>query len=115
MSEMVDIIIGLFTFKGKFLYHLNALYQSGVLKVPLSFSGQEAFFCWNTYKDSLYQKDWCPYIKETFNGLEMPSNILGVIPTRLPSLTAESFLSRIHIQHSVPVEENPVIPAARLA
>ena len=42
MSEMVDIIIGLFTFKGKFLYHLNALYQSGVLNVPTSFSGQPA-------------------------------------------------------------------------
>ena len=55
-------------FKGKFLYHLNALYQSGILKVPFSLSGQEAYFCWNTFKDSLYQKDWCPYIKETFNG-----------------------------------------------
>ena len=54
-------------FKGKFLYHLNALHQSGVLTVPPSFSGQGEFFCWNTFKDSLYQKDWCPYIKETFN------------------------------------------------
>ena len=61
----------------KFLYHLNALYQSGVLKVPLSFSGQEAFFGWNTYKDSLYQKDWCPYIKETFNGFGNAIEYLG--------------------------------------
>lgn len=44
-------------FKEKFLYHLNVLYQSGVLKVPLSFSKQETSFCWNTFKDSLYQKD----------------------------------------------------------
>lgn len=64
-------------FKGKFLYHLNALYQSGILKVPFSLSGQEASFCWNTFKDSLYQKDWCPYIKETFNGFGNAIEYLG--------------------------------------
>ena len=81
-------------FKGKFLYHLNALYQSGILKVPFSLSEQEAYFCWNTFKDSLYQKDWCPYIKKHSMGLVMQSNILDAIPTRLLSLTAGSFLSR---------------------
>ena len=64
-------------FKGKFLYHLNALYQSGILKVPFSLSEQEAYFCWNTFKDSLYQKDWCPYIKETFNGFGNAIEYLG--------------------------------------
>ena len=64
-------------FKGKFLYHLNALYQSVILKVPFSLSEQEAYFCWNTFKDSLYQKDWCPYIKETFNGFGNAIEYLG--------------------------------------
>ena len=64
-------------FKGKYLYHLNALYQSGVLTVPPSFSGKGEFFCWNTFKDSLYQKDWCPYIKETFNGFGNAIEYLG--------------------------------------
>lgn len=64
-------------FKGKFLYHLNALYQSGGLKIPLSLSGPGAYFCWNTFKDSLYQKDWCPYIKETFNGFGNAIEYLG--------------------------------------
>lgn len=81
-------------FKGKFLCHLNVLYQSGVLKVPLSFFKQETSVCWNTFKDSLYQKDWCPYIKKHSMGLVMQSNILDAIPTRLLSLTAGSFLSR---------------------
>lgn len=100
-------------FKGKFLCHLNVLYQSGVLKVPLSFFKQETSVCWNTFKDSLYQKDWCPYIKKHSMGLVMQSNILDAIPTRLLSLTAGSFLSRIHIQHSAHVAEFPVIPVVR--
>ena len=25
-------------------------------------------YCWEERKDKLYAKDWCPYIKETFNG-----------------------------------------------
>ena len=57
--------------------HLNVLYQSGVLKVPISFYKQETSFYWNTFKDSLYQKDWCPYIKETFNGFGNAIEYLG--------------------------------------
>lgn len=44
----------------------------------------------------------------------MQSNILDDIPTRLLSLTAESSLSRIHTQHSLPVAENQVTLAVRL-
>lgn len=47
-------------------------------------------------------------------GLAMQSNILGAIPTRLLSLTAGSFLSRIHIQHSAHVAEFPVIPVVTI-
>ena len=39
--------------------------------------GPGAYFCWNTFKDSLYQKDWCPYIKETFNGFGNAIEYLG--------------------------------------
>ena len=46
--------------------------------------------------------------------LVMQSNILDDIPTRLLSLTAESSLSRIHTQHSLPVAENQVTLAVRL-
>lgn len=64
-------------FKGKFLHHLNSMYQSGALTVSHAFSGEESYFCWNTFKDSLYQKDWCPYIKETFNGFGNAIEYLG--------------------------------------
>lgn len=32
---------------------------------------------WKEFKDSLYEKDWCPYIKETFNGFGNAIEYLG--------------------------------------
>lgn len=32
---------------------------------------------WKDFRDSLYKKDWCPYIKETFNGFGNAIEYLG--------------------------------------
>ncbi|MFQ7288212.1 MAG: transposase [Lacrimispora saccharolytica] len=32
---------------------------------------------WKAFKNSLYEKDWCPYIKETFNGFGNAIEYLG--------------------------------------
>ena len=64
-------------FQGKFLYHLNAMYQAGALVIPDSFSRSDSYIGWNAFKDSLYRKDWCPYIKETFNGFGNAIEYLG--------------------------------------
>ena len=32
---------------------------------------------WKKFKNSLYEKDWCPYIKETFNGFGNAIEYLG--------------------------------------
>jgi len=64
-------------FKGKFLHHLHDLY----LKNKLTFSSGCSDFSeadtWYTFKDSLYKIDWCPYIKETFNGFGNAIEYLG--------------------------------------
>lgn len=64
-------------FKGKFLYHLHDLF----LKRKLAFSSSCSSFSetdtWLSFKDSLYKIDWCPYIKETFNGFGNAIEYLG--------------------------------------
>ncbi len=44
----------------------------GKYMAPLSFSSSceclRNSYHWKKWMDSLYEKDWCPYIKETFNG-----------------------------------------------
>ncbi len=32
---------------------------------------------WSEFRNSLYQKDWCPYVKETFNGFGNAIEYLG--------------------------------------
>jgi len=64
-------------FKGKFLHCLHELF----LKKKLVFSSSCSFLSeaatWHSFKDSLYQKEWCPYIKETFNGFGNAIEYLG--------------------------------------
>ena len=64
-------------FKGKFLYHLNQMYLSNRLYIPKNLKHLLDLPEWKKFKNSLYEKDWCPYIKETFNGFGNAIEYLG--------------------------------------
>ena len=64
-------------FKGKFLALLDALWRDGKVAVPDSVAGLRALPGWQAFRDSLYRRDWCPYIKETFNGFGNAIEYLG--------------------------------------
>ena len=55
----------------KKLHAQDSLYFSEACS-PLQDSSQ-----WQTFCNSLYEKDWCPYIKETFNGFGNAIEYLG--------------------------------------
>ena len=59
-------------FKGKYLSLLDACYQ-----ISSSCSTLQDPCVWKAFKNSLYEKDWCPYIKETFNGFGNAIEYLG--------------------------------------
>lgn len=55
-------------FRGKFLDSLKKLLKKGELTFPASFSALEQLSNRKKYIDKLYEMDWIPFIKETFNG-----------------------------------------------
>lgn len=64
-------------FKGKFLSCLNSLYLKNELAFSESCKDLRNLYSWNDFKDTLYRKDWCPFIKETFNGFGNAIEYLG--------------------------------------
>lgn len=64
-------------FKGKYLALLELLYQQGKLVFSSSCNSLQDPREWKRFKNSLYNKDWCPYIKETFNGFGNAIEYLG--------------------------------------
>lgn len=64
-------------FKGKFLDALEHFYRSGMILLPDNCKHLRNSYEWNSFRDSLYKKDWCPYIKETFNGFGNAIDYLG--------------------------------------
>ena len=64
-------------FKGKYLSLLNTCYQKGELVFSSSCCTLQDPCIWKGFKNSLYEKDWCPYIKETFNGFGNAIEYLG--------------------------------------
>lgn len=64
-------------FKGKFLDCLNQIYLSNNLYIPKSMIHLSVPSKWKDFKNSLYEKNWCPYIKETFNGFGNAIEYLG--------------------------------------
>ena len=64
-------------FKGKFMAHLTSLYQSGTLTFSSTCEELKDSSFWKKWKNLLYEKDWCPYIKETFNGFGNAIEYLG--------------------------------------
>ena len=64
-------------FKGKYLACLNQLHESGLLYFSASCKKLQQPDHWKKWKNILYEKDWCPYIKETFNGFGNAIEYLG--------------------------------------
>lgn len=64
-------------FKGKYLALLDSLYQQESLAFSPSCRELQKAGCWKEFKNRLYGKDWCPYIKETFNGFGNAIEYLG--------------------------------------
>lgn len=90
-------------FKGKFLAQLSSLYENGSLEFSESCDYLRSTDCWKAFKNSLYEKDWCPYIKKTFNGFGNAIEYLG------------RYTHKIAISNSriVSVSENQVTFSAR--
>lgn len=64
-------------FKGKFLALLDSFFRDGRISFPTSAVHLKTPSGWQVFKDRLYDKDWCPYIKETFNGFGNAIEYLG--------------------------------------
>ena len=64
-------------FKGVFLDRLDSFYKSGSLCLTSGLQYLNMLPEWNSFRDSLYRIQWCPYIKETFNGFGNAIEYLG--------------------------------------
>lgn len=64
-------------FRGKFLAALQGLAASSRLHFSDSCKELGNSYQWNEFRNALYEKDWCPYIKETFNGFGNAIDYLG--------------------------------------
>lgn len=64
-------------FKGKFLAGLQTFYEKGELAFSSSCKTLQNSYQWSELRNSLYKKNWCPYIKETFNGFGNAIEYLG--------------------------------------
>lgn len=64
-------------FKGKYLAFLDRYFQSGNLVFSGSCERLGNPCAWKRFKGRLYGKDWCPFIKETFNGFGNALEYLG--------------------------------------
>ena len=81
-------------FRGKFLAYLQKYYAAEKLAFSSSCTELQNSYSWNEFRDSLYKKDWCPYIIETFNGFGNAIEYLGrythriaITNTRIQSVT----------------------------
>lgn len=64
-------------FQGKFMANLSSLYEKDLLAFSSSCEKLRNSYEWREFKNSLYGKQWCPYIKETFNGFGNAIEYLG--------------------------------------
>lgn len=84
-------------FKGKYMASLSTLYESGSLAFSSSCEKLRLPYLWKEWKNKLFEKDWCPYIKETFNGFGNAIEYLGrythriaISNSRILSLTEDT-------------------------
>ena len=64
-------------FRGKFLDQIQLLHKNQKLHFSNSCLKLKNSYEWNEFKNTLYCKDWIPYIKETFNGFGNAIDYLG--------------------------------------
>lgn len=64
-------------FRGKFLARLQELYDSNKFTFSSSCKELRNSYAWNEFRNSLYNKQWIPFIKETFNGFGNAIDYLG--------------------------------------
>lgn len=64
-------------FKGKYMAYLTDLYKGGSLTFSSSCTLLKDPYSFRKWKNMLFEKDWCPYIKETFNGFGNAIEYLG--------------------------------------
>lgn len=64
-------------FKGKYLALVDGYHQDGKLVFSASCKNLRNSYTWKEFKKLLYEKDWCPFIKETFNGFGNAIEYLG--------------------------------------
>ena len=64
-------------FRGKFLALLQELYDSNKLHYSGSCKKLKNSYEWNEFHSSLYEIQWVPFIKETFNGFGNAMDYLG--------------------------------------
>lgn len=86
-------------FKGKFLSALQNYYNSGRLFLSNSCECLHNSYEWKQFRDSLYKKDWCPYIKETFNGFGNAIEYLGRYTHRIAITNAR--IKSVSVTHTI--------------
>lgn len=64
-------------FRGKFLQRLQILNERSELHFSSGCAKLNNTYEWNEFRNILYNKDWIPYIKETFNGFGNAIDYLG--------------------------------------
>lgn len=64
-------------FKRKYMALLKQLYQKDKLYFSEACSHLQDISQWKLFCNALYEKEWCPYIKETFNGFGNAIEYLG--------------------------------------
>ena len=62
---------------GKYLFFLNEYYRKNQLTFSSSCSKLHNSYEWSEFRNNLYEKEWCSYIKETFNGFGNAIEYLG--------------------------------------
>ena len=70
-------------FRGKFLAGLQDYYKNGKLHFSQSCLHLQNSYNWSRLRDTLYQKQWSPNIKETFNGFGNAIEYLGRYTNRI--------------------------------
>ncbi|MFQ7354846.1 MAG: transposase [Coprococcus phoceensis] len=94
-------------FKGKYMALLEEYHRTQKLIFSGSCSHLRNSYTWKEFKNHLYGMDWCPFIKETFNGFGNAIEYLGrythkiaISNSRILSVTESetTFLARGKIQ-----------------
>lgn len=74
-------------FRGKFMAKLKSYYENNQLSLHGKCAHLRNHYNWKEFADSLYEKKWLPFIKETLNSNGNPFSILHAMLTAQQSVT----------------------------